>query len=522
MALENPRSRLQLPLLWLLIFALTSSVVLLLRQFSAEFWQPTTLIAAAVSAWGILTTRYLAILDAWQRNSVRYRAAELVVLAVLLRLLLWITNGFPQGNALGDYLRDPFLILDQHWWAHFVIAVIIWAWSNGLTALFNRLDFSEYELNLHVNNPEGGSALFQRNRAKLQGDYFGMWVSGGLLLIIVTALSTYQLTEFQDENWFSTITRLALPPQLLVNLLLYLFVGLWLLSYVRYMALFSRWLYRGVRPQPQLARAWRRGGLLLLATVGLLCALLPIGSTMPLIWIGRMLYFLFFTIATAITGFINWLLALFAIEERATTEPLIPPIEIPPPVNLETGGVAQRGPLIPAELTGGLTWVVIVVVVIAALLFLTRGQEYGRLGNIVRQLWTSLRDWWHQMREQVDGRVAEIRHAMQQQFGRSSLPSQSKNRLFRINALTPREQIRYFYLATIRRAAEKGVERSEDETPVEFLQTLRDEFPESAEDNEALTSAFLQARYSNDAVEEEAVSVTKQTWKRVRRKLRRN
>ncbi len=522
MALENPRSRLQLPLLWLLIFTLTSSVILLLQQISVDYWRPTTFIVAIVSAWGIFSTRYLAVLEQWRRNALRYRAAEIVILAVLLRLFLWITFGFPQGNGFNDYLRDPFIILDDRWWAHFSIAVIVWAWSNTLTALFNQLDFSEFELNLHTVEQQNVSALQQSNRAQLLAEYFNLWIGGGILLIFVTALATYQLRDFQEANWFNTVTRLSLPPQLLINLLLYLFIGLWLLSYVRYVVLFSRWLYRGVRPQAQLARIWRRGSLLILGVVALLCALLPIGSTMPIVWLGRMLYYIFYFVTSAVMSLIRWLLSLFAGEDSAETEPLIPNLDIPPPVELEAGTIAQREPLIPAELTGGITWLIIVVIVIAALLFLTRGQNYSRIGNFVQQFWQRLRDWWRLMRRQVDERIVEMRHTVRQQFGRTPTPAQSNKPLFRINALTPREQIRYFYLTIVKRAAERGVQRAKDETPVEFLTALQNEFPESAEDSEALTAAFLQARYSKDSVEKEAITPVKKTWKRVRRSLRRN
>ncbi len=520
MALDNPRSRLQLPLLWLLIFALTSSVVLLLRQSSADFWRPTTIIVAAVSAWGIFSTRYLAVLESWRRNALRYRAAELVILAVLLRLLLWFTFGFPQSNLWGDYLRDPFLILDDRWWVHFVIVVVVWGWSNALTALFNELEFSEFELKLQMGE-ESLSALQQRNRPKLLVEYFNLWTGGGVLLLIVTALATYQLSDFQDANWFGTVTRLSLPPRLLINLLLYLFVGLWLLSYVRYMVLFSRWLYRGVRPQPQLALRWRRGGLLLLSIVALLCALLPIGSTLPLVWIGRMLYYAFYIVAAALLRLLRALLARFAGDDSGQSEPFVPNLEIPPPIALDAENMGQRGPLIPAELTGGITWLIIAVVIIAALLFLTRGQDYGRIGNFLKQSWQMLRDWWRQIRQEVDGRVADMRHAVQQQFGRTSPNTQKNTPLFRINALTPREQIRYFYLAVIKRASERGVQRSEAETPVEFLAALQEQFPDTAEDSAALTDAFLQARYSNEEIQDETISPVKQRWKRVRRNLRR-
>jgi hypothetical protein len=89
----------------------------------------------------------------------------------------------------------------------------------------------------------------------------------------------------------------------------------------------------------------------------------------------------------------------------------------------------------------------------------------------------------------------------------------------RLNALSAREQIRYFYLSTVRRAGERGVPRDRSETPSEFAADLKENWPEAEGDIEALTDAFLHARYSRQEIED--VSPVKQTWKRVKSSLRR-
>ncbi|MDX1413920.1 MAG: DUF4129 domain-containing protein, partial [Candidatus Promineifilaceae bacterium] len=104
-----------------------------------------------------------------------------------------------------------------------------------------------------------------------------------------------------------------------------------------------------------------------------------------------------------------------------------------------------------------------------------------------------------------------------------SEPATSKRRrwrFFRIGALSPREQIRYFYLSTVRRAADKGVRRESAETPLEFSEDLKQSWPEVEDEVEDLTDAFLKARYSKQPISDEEVPEIKETWKGVRREIK--
>ena len=93
-------------------------------------------------------------------------------------------------------------------------------------------------------------------------------------------------------------------------------------------------------------------------------------------------------------------------------------------------------------------------------------------------------------------------------------------RFIRVGALSPREQIRYYYLSIVRRAGDKGVKRIPSETPIEYAEDLRENWPEVEDGVEELTEAFLRARYSNRPITEEDVPDVKSTWKKVRRELR--
>jgi len=107
-----------------------------------------------------------------------------------------------------------------------------------------------------------------------------------------------------------------------------------------------------------------------------------------------------------------------------------------------------------------------------------------------------------------------------------SIVSQSDgNRLFprpsllRLNTLDPRRQIYFFYLAMIRRGSEQGVERKPSQTPSEYAVKLESALPSVNEDVQAVTEAFVEARYSPRKINSEEANLVKAAWQRVRRAL---
>lgn len=63
--------------------------------------------------------------------------------------------------------------------------------------------------------------------------------------------------------------------------------------------------------------------------------------------------------------------------------------------------------------------------------------------------------------------------------------------------------------------------RQISETPLEFAKDLKEAWPESDTDVDALTQAFLEARYSPQPIEAPKANTIKQLWKTLRTTLRR-
>ena len=87
--------------------------------------------------------------------------------------------------------------------------------------------------------------------------------------------------------------------------------------------------------------------------------------------------------------------------------------------------------------------------------------------------------------------------------------------------LSPRERVLFFYRALLRRAAEGGLPRSPGQTPAEFAARIRPGIePEAVPPVEALTDAYLTARYSRREVGVDDAAQARTWWERARDALR--
>lgn len=105
---------------------------------------------------------------------------------------------------------------------------------------------------------------------------------------------------------------------------------------------------------------------------------------------------------------------------------------------------------------------------------------------------------------------------------RRPLPGASRLSRFgfvRVNALAPKEQIRFLYLSLVRQTGKRGLRREPTATPTEFAQELNSRWPASKPEIKVLTEAFLEARYSHHEVDQRSLKEAKNAWMRFRRAL---
>jgi hypothetical protein len=92
-----------------------------------------------------------------------------------------------------------------------------------------------------------------------------------------------------------------------------------------------------------------------------------------------------------------------------------------------------------------------------------------------------------------------------------------------VGRLSPLERVLFFYRALLRRAAEGGLPRSPGLTPDEYAARIRPGIdPEAVPPVDALTDAYLTARYSRQDVGVEDAAHARTWWERARDALRRH
>jgi len=344
------------------------------------------------------------------------------------------------------------------------------------------------------------------------------WGWGSLVLVFFAAISRITISGgFSTKPLKFGLAQLGLPIDTLVALLGYFLSGLLLMSQSRLAVLRGRWYNQDIDVQPTVLRRWHLTSLLILLLVAGLAALLPIGSTnwlsialyYAITFLTRIVYFLMFLLIFALSVLLAPLRTLLGWQQTATAKPLPP--KMPSQVQ-----VSNR---LPEWLGGAMLWVVIGVIVGYFLLHYFRAQDLFAGKWLV---WLErLRGWWQARWFRLSASAQAISVALRSRLRPPHPKIHVKRRHFvRLSTLTPREKIRYFYLRTVRQAADHGLIRPPHQTPLEFVDDLEDHWPDAEVDLRELTEAFLAARYDRRAIEEIEARGVQSIWRKVMRALR--
>lgn len=523
-------------LMTILVTSLVTGLVTVVRLIAEDNrWNLLLPLLFFVALEAIYTTLWLKHPDRLGLSQASYRAAELFIIFILMRIVAWILfgEGLPDLDQILFYLRNPLaFFLAGSFVVTFFLALITWRTAIGVSSIFSELALSEYEIRFYslplaVRKSTAEDQPIAIGRSQLAKDFMRLWIWGGILLIVCTALSSFDLNTVDSSN-FLAITRLGIEPLLLTALMLYFLSGFWLLSQARLEAMNARWLINGVVKDPTVERTWQRSSLLILLAIALVAAFMPIGSSFAfsrivalllyvLAFIGNLIFYLF---ALVIALFLSLLSSSQNPEQRPDLIPPQPVQPNPPPGNTPFGDTA-------AFVASSAFWSVFVVVAVMALLFFLRERragsgetDRGRLRRGWQALVVWLKETWRRLRHGAETLQLNLRLRMQEETEDTAEKSGRRWRFIRVNSLSPRDQLRYFYLSTVRRAGDQGVRREQSETPLEYEEDLKENWPETEDEVETLTDAFLKARYSARPISEDEVPAIKEKWKQVRASLR--
>jgi hypothetical protein len=527
----------------LLIAALATSVsvalLVIVRIVSpASNWLIVAPLCFLVAIEGTYTAAWLNNPDSHGVDRLAYRAAEVLLIIVVARVYSWVAfgPGIPAPEDVRLFLTAPLALVVTGGFLTTLVATLVAWWlavSTGQTLA--QLDLTVYEINFYTlslteQKTKADDRPIQISRDELVRQFFSRWVIVGILMVALAALSTFEVEQFASVANPLAITRLGLGAAMLFALMTYFLAGLWLLSHARLLRMNARWLIDGAAKDVSLDRGWQRGALLVLSLIALVAAFLPIGSTLA---ISRILSIGLSGLAYlagrlfALLGYLfgSVLLALTRNIEQSTVErPEFMPLPPPPPPAAAPPG--QMDPLF-GMLVSSAFWALFIALIIGASLFFLRERGYRIEKTRVQGIWLTAATWLRERWARLTGRARRFNQEWRARLSAARPPSPpgsgtpaARPRFIRLGALPPREQVRYYYLALVRRAGERGIRRGPSETPLEFGRSLKAELPDAQDDVDELTGAFLRARYSPQPIDRVAAGSVKARWNRLKAQLR--
>ena len=484
---------------------------------------------------GAYTATWLNNPDSRGVDRLTYRAAEVFLLVILSRIVSWALfgDGLPSPDAMRVYLAAPLsFFLTGGFFTTTFVTLVAWYLAVTLGRTFAQLDVGVEEVQFYTlataeQKAQADNRPIPIGRGEIQERYLRLFLSVGVVMVLMAALSTFEVAQLATAESIFDIARLGLQPAMLFALLLYFLSGLLLLSHSRLLRLNAQWLADGVGKEAGLERAWQRSSLTLLLAIALVAAFLPIGSTLGISHILRLALNAILYVAGLIYSAIGLLFAaaLTLLTRNAEQAPLATPQPmptlVPPPV---APPPAPPNPTF-AFIVSSAFWALLIALVVGALIYFLRERGYRLELTQARRaavtLSHRLRDLWLRLRRRA--RVA--RYTLRQRLRGPAAPVDGAPlgpglRLSRPRPLSPREQIRYYYLSIVHRAGERGVPRAENETPLEYARDLKEQWPEAQPELDELTQAFVEARYSPQPIDRSAVGRVKEEWRRIRERLR--
>jgi hypothetical protein len=476
-----------------------------------------------------------------------YRLAEFLFLLLMARLLVWLTlDGFPSitqllYRPLEGLLDGPFIFAA-------IVISLSWLFAGELTADLLRLALQPDEL-FAIEEDRIGELIRTSNsdRPAILQRLVSRWVAGGILLVLIAASVRLE----RPAVGFLAITRQNIDPMIIAAVIIYFLAGLLLISQGQLAILRTRWLLDRVPTSEQVLGQWPLYVIGLLLGIGLLAALLPFGGTFYLAQILSAIVTFFFNAIFGIFRFFMGLLLLLIAAlsgEAPEAPPEAPPP--PPPAPMIPEAAAQAAGL-PEWAGGALFWVVMALFLsYAAYIYLSdKGVQFTWL----RAFWQLLRARWRALfGSYQQWQQTRLRRQASTTVDPEGSPGRRASRRRGWRHLDPSQQVRYFYLTMVERAAASGVARAAGETPAQYAIRLRDflmvsaaaspaepdESTEGATASEAspltaeqsqsthgsaevseLTNAFMRIRYARQVATAPEASALATIWQKISDRL---
>ncbi len=506
-------------LIFVLVLCINIALSILLEQYAAGLgagvrWAILGLgVVAAVI--GVTSTTWLAHPDQRLRRTAGYRIAEIVLILLVSRVVLWLAQGsLPSLDAF--LLRPDEVFLDGPYLLTLLVLLFTWFAAIDFTDDLAQLALQPDELHVAQTARSGvfdSSRPAQGDRRAILRRIVARWVGWGIVLIFIA--SALRMGVTRERFW--TLARQDVHPLVITVIVIYFICGLLLLSQGQLAVLRARWTIDGLPTSGSILRNWPIYTAAVLLVTAFVALFLPLGDTLLISRVlGFVLDAIYHVVALIFQLISLVLILLFSLLPRSQ-QPL------PPQPTPEAVAAAPPTPPmleIPPWFGGALFWSTILFILALAAYFYFTDRETNmrwlrKLRDMLSARWQQLWVGWRAWRRSV-----QMRDASSLGTAITGTVTGRKWWPLRWGGLNPEQQVRYLYFQLLNRAAEYDKGRLESETPAAYAPRLSEEVGAEAEDREAieaLTKAFVQVRYAGQAAQQDQVSWLAQLWDHLRK-----
>jgi len=440
------------------------------------------------------------------RQVVIYRITELVFILVFLKIFMYLLRGF--GTIENDFRlwRDNFI--HTFFSGEYLIVVLILGliWSIA-TYLSGQLYQMEADEDILAMERESRMATHRKEvRDRLATTIL-------LLGVLMTGLGTLV--------YFTRKSNTGDLPVVVVPLVLYFVIGLVLLSLTQFSVLRVYWILDKIPFRSNLILHWVIYSLGLLLLIGFIALLLPTDYSFGILeflntilsiilWI---LWAIAFVIMLPIAFIISLIYRLFGTSSDAPASSFVEILPKAPAQNETSIGWADW-------LKSLVFWAVFLGIIIFSVIYylrqnknlMARLQKF-RLISALKQIFAKISGFFRGANQRL---TTAIRTQISKMQNRRKDDSPKSFGYLNPKKLPPREQVKFYYFAAIRRSTESGIPRIPAQTPAEYNQNIRERLPEGAEEISSLTASFEDARYSLHETTPDTARQAKTSWEKLR------
>jgi hypothetical protein len=499
----------------LMVAAMMACIMIAVVQFIRRIdsgWQVTYLpwLGFFLSLEAIYTTHLSRKLSYSSDDWLKMRLAELVVILVVVKILLYIIySPFPLWFNLQSWMNYFMDFFNPAYWVAMGFTVFLWFFASQFGVDLYEMGRDDYAKRQEV------AYYFSEDRIIARRRMVDRILMLGAIMVGLTAVMSMESKFIWGNRTLITGTY--------TYLLLYFVIGFALLSQTQFAILGASWRQESTPVQRNVASRWVVTSLVFLLLLAGLVWFLPTRYSLDLLGALSLLFSSLMSIVMFLWNLFGFLFAsLFSVLGFFTddSEPTSENLQLP---SLPMTPIVPGQPLPWIEVVKSILFWSVLIGVIGFALHQYLQQNQGLWQAIKRfplvswlvNLFEGLRGWFSQSWRSMASGMGAVRDRLIPR--RSARIAPETWHYIRLNSLSPRQQVLFFFQALVHKAEQRGIRRGKAQTPYEYAQVIKVEIPEVETNIEPFTDTFIEARYSQHPVTYKQASQAHQWWNSLRK-----